>query len=85
MNIAYAWALPAQEERAEQLRSFSFLSSIVAGFAIASFLQLTFNVVDGTPDANKPGTPQAWQLGFAITVGLTVRASAWSMTVTLLK
>ena len=84
MYTAYAWASPAQEERAEQLRSFSFLSSIVAGFAIASFLQLTFNVVDGTPDAKLPGTPQAWQLGFAITVGLTVRASAGSMTISLL-
>jgi hypothetical protein len=76
-----------QEERAEQLRSFSFLSGIVAGFAVASFLQLTFTVAApdgpdlaadaaGAPSAdNAPQAPapQAWQLGFAITVGLTVR------------
>ena len=78
-----------QEERAEQLRSFSFLSGIVAGFAVASFLQLTFVVAapdspdpaadaagapsaDGAPQAP---APQAWQLGVAITGGLTVRHS----------
>ena len=65
-----------QEERAEQLRSFSFLSGIVAGFAIASFLQLDLHVTSENP-ANplKPfdPTPQSWQLGFAISVGLTVR------------
>ena len=68
-----------QEERAEQLRSFSFLSGIVAGFAIASFLQLDFNVTSDNPkDPNKPldPTPQSWQLGFAISVGLTVRTNA---------
>jgi len=81
--------LGTQEERAEQLRSFSFLSGIVAGFAVASFLQLTFTVAapdgpdpaadaagapsaDGAPQAP---APRAWQLGFAITVGLTVRHS----------
>lgn len=68
--------IPLQEERAEQLRSFSFLSGIVAGFAIASFLQLDFHVTSDNPDnPDQPfdPTPQSWQLGFAISVGLTVR------------
>ena len=69
------FSLPVQEERAEQLRSFSFLSGIVAGFAIASFLQLDFHVTSNNPDnPDQPfdPTPQSWQLGFAISVGLTV-------------
>ena len=66
-----------QEERAEQLRSFSFLSGIVAGFAIASFLQLDLHVTSDNsdnPDQPFTATPQSWQLGFAISVGLTVRS-----------
>ena len=79
MHVSDCFSLPVQEERAEQLRSFSFLSGIVAGFAIASFLQLDFNVTSDNPkDPRKPldPTPQSWQLGFAISVGLTVRTHA---------
>ncbi|KAK9845355.1 hypothetical protein WJX81_004192 [Elliptochloris bilobata] len=65
------------EERAEQLRSFSFLSGIIAGFAVASFLQLDFHVAADDPD--HPPTPQAWQLGFAISVGLTAGLATCSM------
>jgi hypothetical protein len=53
----------SQEERSEQLRSFAFLSGIMAGFGMAALLQLTFD-----PDT----VNRALQIGFAITVALTV-------------
>ena len=55
-----------QEERAEQLRGFSFLSGIVAGFIVSSFLQVTFDPL---------GTVRWLQVVFAVTVGVTVRLS----------
>lgn len=57
-------ALGVQDERAEHLRGFSFLSGIVAGFIVASFLQVTFQPLE---------TSRGYQLAFAVTVGLTVR------------
>ena len=56
-----------QDERAEHLRGFSFLSGIVAGFIIASFLQVTFDPLQ---------TSSGFQLAFAVTVGVTVWPSA---------
>ena len=52
-----------QDERAEHLRGFSFLSGIVAGFIVASFLQVTFDPLQ---------TSRGLQVAFAATVGLTV-------------
>lgn len=52
-----------QEERVEQLRSFSFLSGVVAGFAVAALLQLQV-------DVNQ--TPQSFQMWFSISAGLCV-------------
>jgi hypothetical protein len=52
-----------QVERVEQLRSFSFLSGLVAGFAVASLLQVN---LDPTQISH------VYQMGYAITVGLTV-------------
>ena len=56
--------VPWQEERVEQLRSFSFLSGIVAGFAVASLLQLSFDPLR---------VPQGIQIWFAVSTGATVR------------
>ena len=53
-----------QEERVEQLRSFSFLSGILAGFAVASLLQLQFDV---------RSTGRGLQLWFAVSNALSVR------------
>ena len=47
----------------EQLRSFSFLSGVVAGFAVAALLQLDFDVAE---------TPHGLQLWFATSAGITV-------------
>ena len=47
----------------EQLRSFSFLSGVVAGFAVAALLQLDFDVTE---------TPHGLQLWFATSAGITV-------------
>lgn len=58
------------DERAEQLRGFSFLSGIVAGFIVASFLQVTFNPLQ---------TSRGFQLAFAVTVGLTATLTTCSM------
>lgn len=54
----------SQEERVEQLRSFSFLSGVVAGFAIAALLQLQIEVEQ---------TEQCCQIWFATSAGICVR------------
>ena len=56
-------AMLCQEERVEQLRSFSFLSGVVAGFAVAALLQLQV-------DVNQ--TSQSFQMWFSISAGLCV-------------
>ncbi|KAK9807138.1 hypothetical protein WJX73_009866 [Symbiochloris irregularis] len=58
------------DERAEHLRGFSFVSGIVAGFIIASFLQVTFNPLQ---------TSRGLQIAFAVTVGLTATLTTSSM------
>ena len=60
-----------QEERVEQLRSFSFLSGIVAGFAVAALLQLQI-VVEQTQDC--------CQIWFAVSGGLCVSVSLPELT-----
>ena len=52
-----------QEERVEQLRSFSFLSGVVAGFAVAALLQLEVDVTQ---------TSQSFQIWFSVSAGLCV-------------
>ena len=54
---------PLQEERVEQLRSFTFLSGVLAGFAVASLLQLSFDVA---------ATDHGIQLWFAISNAIAV-------------
>ena len=54
---------PLQEERVEQLRSFTFLSGVLAGFSVASLLQLSFNVA---------ATDHGIQLWFAISNAIAV-------------
>ncbi|KAI7840230.1 hypothetical protein COHA_006012 [Chlorella ohadii] len=51
------------EERAEQLKAISSLSALIAGFALASFVQFDF-----APDASSEGV----QLAFGLTIALTV-------------
>lgn len=51
-------------ERAEQLRSIGNLSALVAGFAMTSFLQFTFNNSEAV---------KAVILGFGISTALVVR------------
>jgi len=46
----------------EQLRSFAFLSGVLAGFAVASLLQLDFGV---------EVTKKSYQIWFALSAGLT--------------
>ncbi|KAK9828657.1 hypothetical protein WJX72_001365 [[Myrmecia] bisecta] len=59
------------EQRAEQLRSFSFLSSIIAGFAVSSLLQLVFDT---------RSVPFVRQVAFSVTVSLTAALMTCSMT-----
>ena len=55
-----------QNERAEQLRSLSFLAGILLSFSMAALYQLNFTVA---------AFPDALNIMYALTVGLTVSAS----------
>ncbi|PSC68395.1 Calcium release-activated calcium channel [Micractinium conductrix] len=58
------------EERAEQLKAISNLSGLIAGFALAAFMQFDFS-----PDAATEGV----QLAFGVTIALTVALESCSM------
>jgi len=65
----YSWASDCsmwlQEERAEQLRSLSFLAGILLSFGMAALYQLVFTV---------PAASRGLMIVYALTIALTVRS-----------